>query len=103
MLWPCSYDYLSDEEDRRSVDSSASDESVAEHPYIPLVTDEETWSNKCRKMEQKLKIIYAQKVLEAFYFKALDDLVDLVQLGFVAVATNEKPAAMFQKSGNTLQ
>lgn len=103
MLWPCSYDYLSDEEDRHSVDSSASDESVAEHPYIPLVTDEETWSNKCRKMEQKFKIIYAQKVLEAFYFKALDDLVDLVQLGFVAVATNEKPAAMFQKSGNTLQ
>uniref|UniRef100_A0A9J7YEZ9 RUN domain-containing protein 3A n=1 Tax=Cyprinus carpio carpio TaxID=630221 RepID=A0A9J7YEZ9_CYPCA len=56
-----SYDYLSDEEDRRSVDSSASDESVAEHPYIPLVTDEETWSNKCRKMEQRFKIIHAQK------------------------------------------
>uniref|UniRef100_A0A8C1NA21 RUN domain-containing protein 3A n=1 Tax=Cyprinus carpio TaxID=7962 RepID=A0A8C1NA21_CYPCA len=56
-----SYDYLSDEEDRRSVDSSASDESVAEHPYIPLVTDEETWSNKCRKMEQRFKIVYAQK------------------------------------------
>lgn len=78
------------------MDSSASDESVAEHPYIPLVTDEETWSNKCRKMEQKFKIIYAQKVLEAFEFKALDDLIDLVQLEFVAVATNEKPAAMFQ-------
>ncbi|XP_051988446.1 RUN domain-containing protein 3A-like [Xyrauchen texanus] len=56
-----SYDYLSDEEDCRSVDSSASDESVAEHPYIPLVTDEETWSNKCRKMEQRFKIVYAQK------------------------------------------
>ncbi|KAI7803137.1 RUN domain-containing protein 3A [Triplophysa rosa] len=56
-----SYDYMSDEEDRRSVDSSASDESVAEHPYIPLVTDEETWSNKCRKMEQRFKIVYAQK------------------------------------------
>ncbi|XP_026063680.1 RUN domain-containing protein 3A isoform X2 [Carassius auratus] len=56
-----SYDYLSDEDDRRSVDSSASDESVAEHPYIPLVTDEETWSNKCRKMEQRFKIVYAQK------------------------------------------
>uniref|UniRef100_A0A8C1U673 RUN domain-containing protein 3A n=1 Tax=Cyprinus carpio TaxID=7962 RepID=A0A8C1U673_CYPCA len=56
-----SYDYLSDEEDRHSVDSSASDESVAEHPYIPLVTDEETWSNKCRKMEQRFKIVYAQK------------------------------------------
>ncbi|XP_059413800.1 RUN domain-containing protein 3A-like [Carassius carassius] len=56
-----SYDYLSDEEDRRSVDSSASDESVAEHPYIPLVTDEETWSNKCQKMEQRFKIVHAQK------------------------------------------
>lgn len=53
---------MSDEEDRRSVDSSASDESVAEHPYVPLVTDEETWSNKCRKMEQRFKIVYAQKV-----------------------------------------
>ncbi|XP_056309306.1 RUN domain-containing protein 3A [Danio aesculapii] len=56
-----SYDYLSDEEDRRSVDSSASDESLAEHPYIPLVTDEENCSNKCRKMEQRFKIVYAQK------------------------------------------
>lgn len=58
----CSYDYLSDEDDRRSVDSSNSEESVPEHPYIPLVTDEESWSNKCRKMEQRFKIVYAQKV-----------------------------------------
>lgn len=58
----CSYDYLSDEEDRRSVDSSASEDSVAEHPYIPLVTDEESWSTRCRKMEQRFKIVYAQKV-----------------------------------------
>ncbi|KAF7697962.1 hypothetical protein HF521_004472 [Silurus meridionalis] len=56
-----SYDYLSDEEDRRSVDSSASEDSVAEHPYIPLVTDEESWSARCRKMEQRFKIVYAQK------------------------------------------
>uniref|UniRef100_A0A8C9S237 RUN domain-containing protein 3A n=1 Tax=Scleropages formosus TaxID=113540 RepID=A0A8C9S237_SCLFO len=56
-----SYDYLSDEEDRRSLDSSTSDDSIPEHPYIPLVTDEESWSNKCRKLEQKFKIVYAQK------------------------------------------
>ncbi|XP_034046462.1 RUN domain-containing protein 3A-like isoform X2 [Thalassophryne amazonica] len=56
-----SYDYLSDDEDRHSVDSSNSEESDPEHPYIPLVTDEESWSNKCRKMEQRFKIVYAQK------------------------------------------
>lgn len=58
----CSYDYLSDDDDRQSVDSSTSDDSVPEHPYIPLVTDEESWSTKCRKMEQRFKIVNAQKV-----------------------------------------
>ncbi|CAI5658951.1 unnamed protein product [Oreochromis niloticus] len=56
-----SYDYLSDDDDQQSVDSSASDDSVPEHPYIPLVTDEESWSTKCRKMEQRFKIVNAQK------------------------------------------
>lgn len=59
----CSYDYLSDDgEDERSVDSSTSDDSVPEHPYIPLVTEEESWSTKCRRMEQRFKIVNAQKV-----------------------------------------
>lgn len=61
FFW-ASYDYLSDDDDRQSVDSSASDDSVPEHPYIPLVTDEESWSTKCRKMEQRFKIVNAQKV-----------------------------------------
>ncbi|KAM7381715.1 hypothetical protein PAMA_012518 [Pampus argenteus] len=56
-----SYDYLSDDDDQQSVDSSTSDDSVPEHPYIPLVTDEESWSTKCRKMEQRFKIVNAQK------------------------------------------
>ncbi|KAM9816666.1 RUN domain-containing protein 3A [Neosynchiropus ocellatus] len=56
-----SYDYLSDDDDRHSVDSSTSDDSVPEHPYVPLVTDEESWSTKCRKMEQRFKIVNAQK------------------------------------------
>ncbi|XP_057215378.1 RUN domain-containing protein 3A isoform X1 [Triplophysa rosa] len=55
-----SYDYLSDDEDCQSVDSSNSDDSI-EHPYIPLVTDEESWRNKCRRMEQRFKIVNAQK------------------------------------------
>lgn len=57
-----SYDYLSDDDDRQSVDSSTSDDSFPEHPYVPLVTDEESWSTKCRKMEQRFKIVSAQKV-----------------------------------------
>ncbi|XP_042364117.1 RUN domain-containing protein 3A [Plectropomus leopardus] len=56
-----SYDYLSDDDDRQSVDSSTSDDSIPDHPYIPLVTDEESWSTKCRKMEQRFKIVNAQK------------------------------------------
>ncbi|XP_019738970.1 RUN domain-containing protein 3A isoform X2 [Hippocampus comes] len=57
-----SYDYVSDDDDeRQSVDSSTSDDSIPEHPYVPLVTDEESWSTKCRKMEQRFKIVHAQK------------------------------------------
>ncbi|KAF3853583.1 hypothetical protein F7725_014271 [Dissostichus mawsoni] len=55
------YDYLSDDDDRNSVDSSTSDDSVPDHPYIPLVPDEESLSTKCRKMEQRFKIVNAQK------------------------------------------
>lgn len=56
-----SYEYLSDEDDRHSVGSSTSEDSLPEHPYIPLVTDDESWSAKCRKMEQRFKIVNAQK------------------------------------------
>ncbi|KAF3704430.1 RUN domain-containing protein 3A Rap2-interacting protein [Channa argus] len=56
-----SFDYLSDDDDRQSVDSSTSDDSFPEHPYIPLVAEEESWSTKCRKMEQRFKIVNAQK------------------------------------------
>ncbi|NXP45019.1 RUN3A protein, partial [Heliornis fulica] len=66
LLKPCprpspSYDYLSEEEERGSVESSTSEDSSPEHPYLPLVTDEDSWYNKWRKMEQKFRIIYAQK------------------------------------------
>ena len=57
-----SYDYQSDDDDQHSVDSSTSDDSVPDHPYVPLVTDQESWSTKCRKMEQRFKIVNAQKV-----------------------------------------
>ncbi|XP_028332595.1 RUN domain-containing protein 3A-like [Gouania willdenowi] len=63
-----SYDYMSDDdddddddEDGRSVNSSSSSDSIAEPPYVPLVTDEDSWKTKCRKMEQRFKIVNAQK------------------------------------------
>uniref|UniRef100_A0A8B9Q8F6 RUN domain containing 3A n=1 Tax=Apteryx owenii TaxID=8824 RepID=A0A8B9Q8F6_APTOW len=56
-----SYDYLSEEEERGSVESSTSEDSSPEHPYLPLVTDEDSWYSKWRKMEQKFRIVYAQK------------------------------------------
>ncbi|KAI6072598.1 RUN domain-containing protein 3A [Aix galericulata] len=56
-----SYDYLSEEEERGSVESSTSEDSSPDHPYLPLVTDEDSWYNKWRKMEQKFRIVYAQK------------------------------------------
>lgn len=57
-----SYDYLTDEEERHSAESSTSEDNSPEHPYLPLVTDEDSWYNKWHKMEQKFRIVYAQKV-----------------------------------------
>uniref|UniRef100_A0A2R9C5Z7 RUN domain-containing protein 3A n=1 Tax=Pan paniscus TaxID=9597 RepID=A0A2R9C5Z7_PANPA len=34
-----SYDYLTDEEERHSAESSTSEDNSPEHPYLPLVTD----------------------------------------------------------------
>ncbi|CAM9803473.1 unnamed protein product [Bubo scandiacus] len=56
-----SYDYLNEEEERGSMESSTSEDSSPEHPYLPLVTDEDSWYSKWRKMEQKFRIVYAQK------------------------------------------
>ncbi|XP_043819273.1 RUN domain-containing protein 3A isoform X4 [Dromiciops gliroides] len=58
---PSSYDYLTDEEERHSVESSTSEDNSPEHPYMPLVTDEDSWYSKWHKMEQKFRIVYAQK------------------------------------------
>lgn len=57
-----SYDYLTDEEERHSAESSTSEDNSPEHPYLPLVTDEDSWYSKWHKMEQKFRIVYAQKV-----------------------------------------
>ncbi|XP_010006417.1 PREDICTED: RUN domain-containing protein 3A, partial [Chaetura pelagica] len=55
------YDHLSEEEERGSVESSTSEDSSPDHPYLPLVTDDDSWYNKWRKMEKKFRIVYAQK------------------------------------------
>ncbi|XP_013890031.1 RUN domain-containing protein 3A isoform X2 [Austrofundulus limnaeus] len=92
-----SYDYFSDEEDRRSVDSSNSEESVSEHPYVPLVTDEESWSTKCRKMEQRFKIVNAQKGY-------LEELVRLRESQLKNVETeNKKLKARLEEAQNQSQ
>lgn len=62
---PASYDYLTDEEERHSAESSTSEDNSPEHPYLPLVTDEDSWYSKWHKMEQKFRIVYAQKVCAA--------------------------------------
>lgn len=64
-LLPPSYDYLTDEEERHSAESSTSEDNSPEHPYLPLVTDEDSWYSKWHKMEQKFRIVYAQKVRDA--------------------------------------
>ncbi|ELV11229.1 RUN domain-containing protein 3A [Tupaia chinensis] len=40
---------------------STSEDNSPEHPYLPLVTDEDSWYSKWHKMEQKFRIVYAQK------------------------------------------
>lgn len=65
LLPPASYDYLTDEEERHSAESSTSEDNSPEHPYLPLVTDEDSWYSKWHKMEQKFRIVYAQKVRAA--------------------------------------
>ncbi|XP_013003617.1 RUN domain-containing protein 3A isoform X2 [Cavia porcellus] len=61
MKFTQSYDYLTDEEERHSAESSTSEDNSPEHPYLPLVTDEDSWYSKWHKMEQKFRIVYAQK------------------------------------------
>lgn len=65
LFLPSSYDYLTDEEERHSAESSTSEDNSPEHPYLPLVTDEDSWYSKWHKMEQKFRIVYAQKVRAA--------------------------------------
>lgn len=65
LLPALSYDYLTDEEERHSAESSTSEDNSPEHPYLPLVTDEDSWYSKWHKMEQKFRIVYAQKVRAA--------------------------------------
>ncbi|XP_023573819.1 RUN domain-containing protein 3A isoform X3 [Octodon degus] len=61
MKFTQSYDYLTDDEERHSAESSTSEDNSPEHPYLPLVTDEDSWYSKWHKMEQKFRIVYAQK------------------------------------------
>ncbi|XP_010641243.1 RUN domain-containing protein 3A isoform X2 [Fukomys damarensis] len=62
MKFTQSYDYLTEEEEERhSAESSTSEDNSPEHPYLPLGTDEDSWYSKWHRMEQKFRIVYAQK------------------------------------------
>nr|XP_061807525.1 RUN domain-containing protein 3A-like isoform X1 [Nerophis lumbriciformis] len=94
-----SYEYVSDDDDeRRSVDSGTSDDSIPEHPYVPLVSDDESWSAKCRKMEQRFKIVHAQKGY-------LEELVRLreSQLKNVEVENKKLKARLDELQGQSQQ
>ncbi|XP_025773202.1 RUN domain-containing protein 3A [Puma concolor] len=69
-----SYDYLTDEEERHSAESSTSEDNSPEHPYLPLVTDEDSWYSKWHKMEQKFRIVYAQKLYRRHSFMSTEPL-----------------------------
>lgn len=56
-----SYDYLIDEEEWYSVESSMSEDNLFEYLYLLFVIDEDSWYSKWYKMEQKFCIVYVQK------------------------------------------
>ncbi|MEJ1283951.1 RUN domain containing 3A [Cricetulus griseus] len=85
-----SYDYLTDEEERHSAESSTSEDNSPEHPYLPLVTDEDSWYSKWHKMEQKFRIVYAQKGSKEFTTPLVNQWPSLSTLNRPEGASNSK-------------
>ncbi|NXU72372.1 RUN3B protein, partial [Oreotrochilus melanogaster] len=59
---PSSDSISSDEEELRTLGSSSSEGSTPENIGPPFITDENSWYNKCKRVEQKYRLALEQKV-----------------------------------------
>lgn len=63
LLWFFSSDSISsDEEELRTLGSSGSESSTPENIGPPFIMDENSWYNKCKRVEQKYRLALEQKV-----------------------------------------
>lgn len=67
---PSSDSISSDEEELRTFGSSDSESSTPENVGPPLIMDENSWFNKCKRVRQKYQLTLEQKVFTYLLSKA---------------------------------
>lgn len=67
---PSSDSISSDEEELRTFGSSDSESSTPENVGPPLIMDENSWFNKCKRVRQKYQLTLEQKVFIYLLSKA---------------------------------
>lgn len=63
---PSSDSISSDEEELRTFGSSDSESSTPENVGPPLIMDENSWFNKCKRVRQKYQLTLEQKVFVSY-------------------------------------